>query len=577
MSSRYVCSSLFRMRLQLILLVLELMSVYGLPIESPPSNGSTSFFDGFDALVTALNTANISDNNITFNQRHLRLAVFVGFETVSYLKDLGLESRDEQIRHIIYFVSQIQAVYRRSSLRGQLDISLVRLDFHDEPAFDTMAGHRDMLLDSFCSFQEKTRRPDDVYDMALYISSLDIFVESTPGVKKFMSLGLSPIGGVCNPKDNCVIAEFGSKNHLHQPYPSSGFGSTWVASHEMAHNLGIFHDGSPLNTCPNNGYIMSSSRGTKGENTWSSCSAKVFSVVEQKCLASPQTTSEPYPLVENPGRVIDGHEQCKYFLSSKAAYMFQPNPENDICSNTIYCRSSNLISYFTAGPALEGTPCGKQRSCQDAQCVVDDSLLEEAGNWTEWQTETCTSGCLEKSKGFSRQTRSCTNPKPKDSTAYCEGYYIRGSLCEDTSLCQDKRITAKEYANQACSRISQFVQEIDGLEGTQIPYEEDRVWRSCAVFCRTRSGMWYTPRLELNHMRDTISPFFPEGTLCHEDGIGRKYYCQVNQCLQENEGLKGITSDEEYFWSKNLSDAIDLEELRRQFTAFPVLLTHRVM
>jgi hypothetical protein len=548
-----------------------------LPVQSSQKNGSTSFFGGFDSLITALNSVNISGKDIEFHRRHLRLAVFVGFETVLYMKTLGLEKQIDQINHIILFVSQIQAIYRRSSLAGQLDISLVKISFHNEPVFDTMRGHRDKLLDSFCTFQEQHREVNDVYDMALYITALDLFVEDSSGNKNFVSLGLSPIGGVCSPKDNCVIAEFGSKNLWGQPYPSSGFGSTWVASHEMAHNLGIFHDGQGINTCPNNGFIMSSSRGTKGENTWSVCSAKIFSLVQHKCLVI-KNESSFYTLVELPGQVIDAHDQCKFFLSSKEAFMYQPNPQNDICSNTVYCRASNLIGYYTAGSALEGTPCGKGKLCIDSKCqLLGDPLEEVAGDWTPWTNESCSSGCLENSKGFAHQTRQCFNPKPKNTMSYCEGDDNQGRLCDDTSICSSNRKSIKTFANETCNRISVVVSEIDGLEGTQIPYEHDRPWRSCAVFCRTRSGMWYTPRLELNHMRNTLSPFFPDGTLCHEDAIGRKYYCQLNRCLPEFFDLENRTSDKWYFWNKNLSDQRDLDELREQFTAFPVLLKQRVM
>ena len=548
-------------------------------IESLPLNGSTSFFGGFDAFVDALRTTAMSDNDIQNRVKNLRLAVFVGHETVSYMTRIGLKSKEDWTKHIILFVSQIQAVFHRSSLKGRLDIDLVKIDFHEQQMFETFEGDRDKLLDSFCFFQQMSRRPEDTHDMSLYISSLDMFVENSTGSRNFVSLGLSPINGVCNPRDNCVVSEFGTTNHLGQPYPSAGFGSTWVASHEMAHNLGVFHDGLPLNECPVNGFIMSSSRGTKGENTWSICSAKMFSITESKCLIPkdyPRKDSTPFKLIKYPGQAIDGHDQCKLFLSSPFAFMFQPNSENDICNNTVYCRSNELIGYYTAGPALEGTVCRPGHLCKDAQCVADESLEEVKGGWSSWIPSPCQSGCLEKSKGFAREKRTCASPKPKNSITYCEGTDVRGGLCDDSMICPKEyhRMSNREYATQVCKLASKYVSDIDPLgEGVQIPHETDRDWRSCSVFCRSRSGIWFTPRLELNHLQDKVNVFFPDGTWCHEDrNTGVNYYCQVHRCLPESSDLETRNADDLLFWNKNLSDPQDLQELRNEFiTSSPVL------
>lgn len=53
----------------------------------------------------------------------------------------------------------------------------------------------------------------------------------------------------------------------------------------------------------------------------------------------------------------------------------------------------------------------------------------------------------------------------------------------------------------------------------------------CAIFCkRGDSGTFYTPRIELNDLG--ISPYFPDGTLCHRDG-NQNYYCMHHHCLPE--------------------------------------------
>ena len=54
-------------------------------------------------------------------------------------------------------------------------------------------------------------------------------------------------------------------------------------AHEIGHNLGMNHDSSN-NNCASNGFIMSPSRGTRGETVWSSCSRDHMMKLELKCL-----------------------------------------------------------------------------------------------------------------------------------------------------------------------------------------------------------------------------------------------------------------------------------------------------
>lgn len=56
----------------------------------------------------------------------------------------------------------------------------------------------------------------------------------------------------------------------------------------------------------------------------------------------------------------------------------------------------------------------------------------------------------------------------------------------------------------------------------------ERQWQSCAVYCKMKSGTWYTPRQEFNDMG--IDTFFPDGTWCHSDGRS-DYFCQNRLCL----------------------------------------------
>lgn len=156
---------------------------------------------------------------------------------------------------------------------------------------------------------------------------------------------------MCHLNNNCVIAEFGTVNELGHPYPSAGLMSSWVAAHEMSHNLGVFHDGGSLNDCPANGYIMSSSRGTKGEVNWSSCSAAQFSLVDAECLKNvPEYSMYDHRIYNlRPGQTWTANDQCKLFLQDDDAYVYNSSFYSTFCDNSILCRTPNKIGYFTAG------------------------------------------------------------------------------------------------------------------------------------------------------------------------------------------------------------------------------------
>jgi len=116
---------------------------------------------------------------------------------------------------------------------------------------------------------------------------------------------------------------------------------------------------------------MSSSRGTRGETNWSKCSADNFQQSYTQCLNDkPKIKDEKYNHNKynlRPGQFWDSDEQCKLFLRDNKAFEFsKPNP--NICNDSILCATPNRIGFYSSGPALEGTNCGKDSSCVDGIC-----------------------------------------------------------------------------------------------------------------------------------------------------------------------------------------------------------------
>lgn len=73
-------------------------------------------------------------------------------------------------------------------------------------------------------------------------------------------LGLAWVNGMCKPSYSCTLNE------------GKSFEAAFVIAHEMAHSLGILHDGKG-NNCDPEKFLMSEKTGP-GKVNWSPCSNK---------------------------------------------------------------------------------------------------------------------------------------------------------------------------------------------------------------------------------------------------------------------------------------------------------------
>lgn len=477
----------------------------------------------------------------------LELAVF--FDEAGYKIFSPFMNRDEKKMRdmLLAYINGVQALYHHPSLGAKIDLALVRLDLMQRQPSDLphYNGERGKLLDSFCDYAKIHNPTGDGHpnhwDMGLYVSGLDFYAMEN-GRKSGVTMGLATVGGICLDQYACVIAELGTTNVFGKPYPSAGFTSVYIAAHEIGHNLGMHHD-STGNQCSKDGYIMSPSRGTQGETTWSECSRDVArKLMDTKpCLldeAKPNDDKELDHLRYHglPGRTWNAKKQCEVLLRDKDAVVVTLSQ----ACQSLQCKSPHRSGYYFAGPALDGTYCSEGRECRGGECLPKSqiSLAGEGtavinGGWSAWKADSCRSGCIQGAKGAQIRRRTCNNPLPKNTAAGCEGFGYDVSLCKDEGLCKKKRKSITEYGTMKCSIFSERLPELDSQgSGLQAPHEPERLWMACAIFCRRKDGSaYYTPRIELNDLG--LDPYFPDGTWCHSEQ-GANYYCRQHHCLPES-------------------------------------------
>ena len=272
-----------------------------------------------------------------------------------------------------------------------------------------------------------------------------------------------------------------------------------------------------------------------------------------------------------PGLIYTPSKQCQIYTQDKNARLYVKSagsldrPNDEICT-ALRCKTSDGNSgYYTAGPALEGTVCGRNHYCIKSVCThlsegdikqimadarqnqnniepLPPAPAEEVGldkaTWSEWFAwSNCESGCILGAVGSRKRYRKCNIPRHlKDlKTSNCPGSAYEVSICDHE--CRAVK-PAQSFAQAECQKYRsskrRLYRELTG-DGKQPSHNPKYPEQACTVYCQLQksSDEYYSPHVEIVGMKD-IQIHFPDGTRCHQDrSNGINYYCKKGMCYKE--------------------------------------------
>ncbi|XP_050472499.1 A disintegrin and metalloproteinase with thrombospondin motifs 18-like isoform X2 [Bombus huntii] len=431
-------------------------------------------------------------------------------------------------QYILALLNIVSAIYMDPSLESNMILVIVRMILYAEKR-DGMVRRGDARrsLENVNKWNRKMLSSKDVnHDVAVWLTRLDIGGPS----------GYAPVSGVCDPARSCALNR------------DEGLTSAFIIAHEVAHILGLTHDGDETtgNACKEEG-----SRGsvmapmvaaTFHHFYWSACSKKEFHrrVRRWSCLSNKpkhdglsqlrDTIRETFTMDEQCRMEFgEGYEHCKTFDVAEP------------CSR-LWCGNSNVSESCKTkkGPPLEGTLCGDSKICrredaQDAEITINNNgtvkwcingrcqstnrksfdfgiILNKPrdGGWSAWSGwEKCSRTC---GVGVQCRTRKCNKPLPAYGGKYCSG------ASDDCRLCDlPKCLTPVDLRAQQCTKLGNilYLERVrSNNDVTWLPYVSDQENLRCRLICKSKETG------EIFHTRKHLI----DGTPCT--------YGSTNICIQ---------------------------------------------
>ncbi|KAL1491581.1 hypothetical protein ABEB36_012156 [Hypothenemus hampei] len=465
----------------------------------------------YDTAWSAVITEVHSWSGSILPNRWLEIAVGVDYTLINF------HGKDKVQQYVLSLMNIVNAIYQDASLGANIKLVIARLLFYEHGKHGIVRpGNATKSLENVNVWNRKlhaTLKPDQPkHDIAIWLTRLDLGGPS----------GYAPVGGVCDPKRSCALTK------------DEGLSSAFIIAHEMAHILGLSHDGDKKsrNSCENEsfeGSVMASMvSATFSKFSWSSCSKKEYNdkVGNWTCLLNSPRTSEEILLNSTLQTTFSMDEQCRVefgdgYLMCRAFDIIEP------CSH-LWCGHKDypLVCKTKKGPPLEGTECGFGKWCLSGYCtdvpqksdMVPVVLNPQHGGWSNWTFwGPCSRTC---GIGVQYRYRNCDNPKPSYGGKMCEGPSEEFQTCNKLQ-CKNQ---FEDLKAQQCKMLPNILNiSGSGQQDTWLPYESPEDDKKCKFSCVSDE------RKEVLVLDEN----FLDGTRCsynNEDQICIQGKCQVIGC-----------------------------------------------
>uniref|UniRef100_A0A0N5A6K3 Peptidase M12B domain-containing protein n=1 Tax=Parastrongyloides trichosuri TaxID=131310 RepID=A0A0N5A6K3_PARTI len=453
----------------------------------------------------------------------IEIAIFADNLMIKHFYDIyGEEFHMKELkRFVIATVNNVDSLYRHQTLNSKLHFRIKRIDVMEGQPPELQSNRHDngevnKLLKSFCEYQQEKKpsnRNDPRYwDHALLFTGFDIYGGAIKNIA-----GFAPVKGMCSEVRSCTINE------------GVDFGSVFVVTHEIGHNLGMYHDGQ--NECHTDCCIMAPSIGS-GKTKWSTCSSTEMKIFVNKlgteptrppnCLKTAAAKSKSIGVL--PGQDYTVNEQCRLFHGKCWTHGLRAHQTlEDICQ-MIWCTDGDE-KFRTSHPALEGTYCGKDRVCFSGKCVpAKRDLIQVDGGWSKWTENSycnpidngrCNECVMDGQLKLKKEYRYCENPFPNNGGRYCTGENMRGIACDVNSRCLVGK-SIQKYIDSVCTEKAKLPKNIEiKMDKKGLHFEHDY----CKVWCYIK---------ESTSIR-TVDDM-PDGTSCGDNKYCLKGVCRLLTC-----------------------------------------------
>ncbi|KAF5890956.1 A disintegrin and metalloproteinase with thrombospondin motifs 10-like, partial [Clarias magur] len=402
-------------------------------------------------------------------------------------------------------IGQVAKLFQDSSLGNAVNIVVTRLILlmEDQPTLE-INHHAGKSLDSFCKWQKSIQQsnghgnaiPENgiaPHDTAVLITRYDICIYKN---KPCGTLGLAPVGGMCEPERSCSINE------------DIGLATAFTIAHEIGHTFGMNHDGvgNPCGARSQETAKLMAAHITMKTNpfVWSACSRDYITNFLNSGMGSCVNNIPPkqefmYPTTA-PGQAYDADEQCRFQYGIKSRQC----KYGEVCSE-LWCMSKSNRCITSSIPAAEGTICQTSTIdkgwCYKRMCVPYGTRPEgvdgQWGTWSPW--EECSRTC---GGGVSSSVRHCDSPRPTIGGRFCLGERKRFKSCN----IEECPLGSQDFREIQCSDFDSVA--FRGKFYTWKPYRGGGV-KPCSLNCLAEGYNFYTER----------APAVVDGTPCRDDSL----------------------------------------------------------